>query len=161
MRERGRGGCLISYLQLPKQFRWHSVQPSCQNDISPQCLPSGPHIPRPHPKSPHHRSSSDYSGGREWGAGAAQGSSPGGSTSSEMLCGVWGPAAPSTTQPYFPVSSSCRLTISTCRSPPPMSVRNMRPLPGALRSTAEVTSGRQPSCTNRHHTLRALTSWSR
>lgn len=142
--EGGRGGCLATYLQLPKQFRCHSVQRSCQNDIS-SCLPSEPYTPRPQ-RVPITDHLSDY-------RGVAKGNSPGGSTSRETLCRVWGPAAPSTTQPYSPVSSSCRLTISTCRSPPPRSVRNMCPLPGALRSTAEVTSGRQPSCKNRHHTL--------
>lgn len=152
---RGKGTAVwLVYLRLLTQFGFRSLQ-SCQKDICSQFLPhKGPYPPRTQEQLVGQEGRLE-----QWWPGWDN--SPAGSTSRLILCTVWGPEIPSTTQPYSPESSSCRVTISTWSRPPPRSVRNMRLLAGALRSTADDTKGWHPSGRNRHHTFRALTSWSR
>ena len=154
---RGKGTALwLIYLRLLTRFGFRSLQ-SCQKNTG--------HLANiPHPQGLPPTKDPRAAG---WGKGAGQGCGPGwdnspaGSTSRVTLCTVWGPEKPSTTQPYSPASSSCRATISTWSRPPPRSVRNMRLPAGAPRLTADVTKGWHPSGRTRHHTFRALTSWSR
>lgn len=150
---RGKGTAVwLVYLRLLTQFGFRSLQ-SCQKDICSQFLPhKGPYPPRTQEQLVGQEGRLE-----QWWPGWDN--SPAGSTSRLILCTVWGPEIPSTTQPYTDVQkpsslptlppSSCVSTATQGRLATRTEDLSPCPPPGALHSLS-AAQWPPPSCGDGH-----------